>query len=69
MAKLKDLQYAIEVALANQVIITDEASALEYINQPVHVVQGRSDNIKITYKDDLELARLILKSQAENSNI
>ena len=63
MAKLKILKNALETALANDILITDEASALEYINQPVQVVQGRSDNIKITYADDLELARLILQSQ------
>ena len=63
MAKLKILKNALETALANDIVITDEASALEYINQPVQVVQGRSDNIKITYADDLELARLILQSQ------
>jgi 2-C-methyl-D-erythritol 4-phosphate cytidylyltransferase len=63
MAKLKILKNALETALANHIVITDEASALEYINQPVQVVQGRSDNIKITYADDLELARLILQSQ------
>ncbi|MGE8531255.1 MAG: 2-C-methyl-D-erythritol 4-phosphate cytidylyltransferase, partial [Acinetobacter guillouiae] len=54
---------AIEAALANNIVITDEASALEYINEPVKVVMGRSDNIKITYPDDLELAKLILQSQ------
>lgn len=63
MAKLKILRSAIENALADNVLITDEASALEYVNEPVQVVQGRSDNIKITYSDDLELARLILQSQ------
>ncbi len=63
MARLGVLKNAIEKALANQVVITDEASALEYANIPVRVVQGRSDNIKITYADDLELARLILQSQ------
>jgi 2-C-methyl-D-erythritol 4-phosphate cytidylyltransferase len=47
-------------------LITDEASALEYADFPVQVVQGRSDNIKITYPDDLELAQLILQSQAIN---
>lgn len=60
LAKLKS---AIEHALADDIIITDEASALEYINEPVQVVMGRSDNIKITYPDDLELAKLILQSQ------
>ena len=57
------LKRAIETALNNDVVITDEASALEYINEPVQVVMGRSDNIKITYPDDLELAKLILQSQ------
>ena len=37
--------------------------ALEHIGETVKVVQGRSDNIKITYADDLELAKLILASQ------
>jgi len=64
IAKLKTLKNAIEYAILNEVAITDEASALEFINEPVHVVQGRSDNIKITYADDLELARLILQSQS-----
>lgn len=59
-AKLKS---AIETALAHDIVITDEASALEHINEPIKVVIGRSDNIKITYPDDLELAKLILQSQ------
>ncbi len=64
IAKLGVLKKAIEQALAAGVNITDEASALEYIGEPVQVVQSRSDNIKITYPDDLELARLILASQS-----
>jgi 2-C-methyl-D-erythritol 4-phosphate cytidylyltransferase len=63
IAKLGLLKYAIEQALLNDVNITDEASALEYIGETVKVVQGRSDNIKITYADDLELAKFILSSQ------
>ena len=55
---------AIEYALENNIAITDEASALEYMGETVQVVMGRSDNIKITYPDDLELARLILQSQS-----
>ena len=64
MAKLGVLKRAIGQALQDGAIITDEASALEHIGESVQVVQGRSDNIKITYPDDLELARLILKAQA-----
>jgi len=63
MAKLGVLRDAIEKALNDGINITDEASALEHAGISVDVVQGRSDNIKITYTDDLELARLILASQ------
>ena len=63
IAKLKILKNALETALIDHLTITDEASALEYADFPVQVVQGRSDNIKITYPDDLELAQLILQSQ------
>lgn len=64
IAKLGVLQYAIEQALQSGVQITDEASALEHVGVAVQVVQGRADNIKITYPDDLELAKLILASQS-----
>ncbi|MBI1447511.1 2-C-methyl-D-erythritol 4-phosphate cytidylyltransferase [Acinetobacter sp. AC1-2] len=64
ITKIGKLKKAIEHALENNVIITDEASALEYMGETVRVVMGRSDNIKITYPDDLELARLILQSQS-----
>ena len=63
ISKLGLLKHAIEKALQDGVTITDEASALEYVGETVKVVQGRSDNIKITYADDLELAKLILSSQ------
>ncbi|MGB9190718.1 2-C-methyl-D-erythritol 4-phosphate cytidylyltransferase [Acinetobacter sp.] len=63
ISRLGILKYAIEKALQDGMTITDEASALEYVGEPVKVVQSRSDNIKITYADDLELARLILASQ------
>ncbi|WP_151748172.1 2-C-methyl-D-erythritol 4-phosphate cytidylyltransferase [Acinetobacter lactucae] len=64
IAKIGKLKKAIEYALENHIAITDEASALEYMGETVQVVMGRSDNIKITYPDDLELARLILQSQS-----
>ncbi|GAA5557617.1 2-C-methyl-D-erythritol 4-phosphate cytidylyltransferase [Acinetobacter schindleri] len=64
MAKLGRLKHAIEQALQDGANITDEASALEHVGETVRVVQGRSDNLKITYPDDLELARLILAAQA-----
>lgn len=57
------LKSSIEKSLKDQITITDEASALEHVGHAVHLVQGRADNLKITYPDDLELARLILASQ------
>lgn len=64
ISTLKTLKCAIETALTHQVIITDEASALEFVGEQVKVVMGRSDNIKITYPEDLDLARLIIQSQS-----
>ena len=63
ISRLGILKHAIEKALQDGMTITDESSALEYIGKQVKVVQGRSDNIKITYADDLELAKLILMAQ------
>lgn len=63
IAKFSVLKAAIEHALAAGINITDEASALEFSQQPVIVVHGRSDNIKITYPEDLQLAELILTAQ------
>ncbi|MFN8770076.1 MAG: 2-C-methyl-D-erythritol 4-phosphate cytidylyltransferase [Neisseriaceae bacterium] len=45
---------------ANLELITDEAAAVENLNMEVKVVNGSINNIKITIKDDLEQAKLIL---------
>lgn len=63
ISTIRLLKSAIEIALKDHITITDEASALEYVGETVKVVVGRSDNIKITYPEDLDLARLILASQ------
>lgn len=58
---LKDsLSYALTKAKNDNVALTDEASAIEYINEKPIYVQADSNNIKITTKEDLELARAIL---------
>lgn len=43
--------------------ITDDAQLLEAAGHPVHVVEGSSQNIKITKKGDLFLAEAILKAR------
>lgn len=57
------LRDALSQALAAGVAITDEASALEWAGQPVLLVPGRADNIKITQPEDLALARFYLEQQ------
>lgn len=57
------LRAALTAALAQRVIITDEASAMEWAGHAVKLVNGRSDNIKVTRPEDLNLAQLFLTRQ------
>ena len=56
---------SLENALSKDLLVTDEAQAIELNGlQPV-LVEGQPDNIKITHNNDLALAELFL-SQQEN---
>ncbi len=57
------LRHALAKGLGEQASITDEASALELLGYQPLIVEGRSDNIKITRPEDLALARFILSQQ------
>lgn len=61
--RLSTLIEALTSALAGGVNVTDEASAVEHQKQPVLLVEGRADNIKITRPEDLALASFYLKKQ------
>ncbi|WP_206483845.1 2-C-methyl-D-erythritol 4-phosphate cytidylyltransferase [Thalassotalea sp. G2M2-11] len=63
MFQTVQLTAAIEAALESNAIITDEASAIEFVGGKCHLVEGSSDNIKITRPDDLALAEFILTKQ------
>ncbi|KTF19473.1 2-C-methyl-D-erythritol 4-phosphate cytidylyltransferase [Pseudoalteromonas sp. 10-33] len=67
--KYNDLKDALQNALQNGATITDEASAIEWVNQPVKLVAGRSDNIKITTPEDLALAGFLLNKQQNESAV
>lgn len=56
---------ALEYAIDNKLEITDEASAMEAMGHKVKLVEGRSDNIKVTKPSDLPLVEFLLKQQAE----
>jgi 2-C-methyl-D-erythritol 4-phosphate cytidylyltransferase len=59
---LQQLIEALEQALLAGITVTDEASAMEYRQRPVLLVEGRADNIKITRPEDFALARFYLGS-------
>ncbi|MEW5056966.1 MAG: 2-C-methyl-D-erythritol 4-phosphate cytidylyltransferase [Cycloclasticus sp.] len=61
--KLDDLEQALLSAKLKGSVITDEASAIEQLNQVVLIVEGRADNIKITCPDDLALADFYIEKQ------
>ena len=60
MFRLKYLCQALRYSLENNVPITDEASAIENLDLQVTLVPGHEDNIKITRREDLDLASFIL---------
>ncbi len=55
------LRDALTAALAAGVVVTDEASAMEWAGLPVLLSPGRADNLKITQPEDLALARFYLE--------
>ncbi len=57
------LKKALEETAGNPAI-TDEASALELSGLPVKIVEGRTDNLKITQPEDLRLAQFYLQQQS-----
>ncbi len=60
------LKHALRHAKKNQLLVTDEASAIELQNLSVKLVAGSSSNIKITYPEDLALAAAIMQAEAFN---
>lgn len=65
--KINELSEALERARLNGQQVTDEASAIELMAKPVHIVEGRADNIKITSPEDLKLARFYLEQQEKEA--
>lgn len=64
MFRYKLLMDALDASLRAGVVPTDEAAAMERQKHEVKVVEGRSDNIKITRPDDVALAEAILAHRA-----
>ena len=64
MFRYKLLMDALDGAIRAGAVPTDEAGAMERQKHEVQVVEGRSDNIKITRPDDAALAEAILAHRA-----
>lgn len=63
MFRLGPLTQALDAALAAGHLVTDEASAMEYMGHRPLLVEGHDDNIKITRPGDLALAAFYLEQQ------
>ena len=59
------LAAALDQALADRFLVTDEASAMEHAGYSPQMVEGHGDNIKITRPEDLTLAGFYLQNQQE----
>ena len=58
MFRLGALHRALADSLVADAVITDEASAMEWSGQAPRLIEGRSDNIKVTRPEDLEWLKL-----------
>ena len=55
------LRKAHEMAIEKNWMVTDDASLFEILNWQVKIIEGNSENIKITSPLDLKIAKLFLK--------
>lgn len=67
MFRLAQLREALSGALAMNLLVTDEASAMEAAGFSPSLVEGHADNIKVTHPDDLALAGFYLARQIDRS--
>ncbi|QQS55908.1 MAG: 2-C-methyl-D-erythritol 4-phosphate cytidylyltransferase [Candidatus Competibacteraceae bacterium] len=68
MFRLELLHTSLRAALARDLLVTDEAAALEAAGFSPRLIEGRADNLKITRPEDLALAEFYLakKQSAED---
>jgi len=65
MFRIGRLRAALQHAIDNDLLVTDEASAMELAGVQPRMVQGQRDNIKITVPADLELAAFYLQARKQ----
>lgn len=65
MFQLNELKDNLSKAINQNVAVTDEASAMEWAQSPVQLVEGRADNIKLTTPDDITIADYLIAKQTQ----
>lgn len=63
MFRLKKLITGLSLALKEGLAISDESSAMEYLGARVIIVDGRADNLKLTYPSDLPILEKLIKER------
>lgn len=63
--RTETIRAALQAALAQNLPLTDDCSAMEAAGYPVHLTAGEEENLKITVPSDLTLAEAILKRREE----
>ena len=63
MFRYGKLRHALEQAIEDESLVTDEASAMELVEYEPLLVEGHADNIKVTRPEDLALAAFYLQQQ------
>ncbi len=63
MFRFEVLFNALKNALTQQLLVTDEAQAIELAGLKPVLIEGAMDNLKITHPQDLRLAELFLQAQ------
>lgn len=64
MFRFGKLRHALEQAIEDEALVTDEASAMELAGNEPLLVEGHADNIKVTRPEDLALATFYLQQQS-----
>ena len=62
MFRLQLLRQALQHAIEDEFLVTDEASAIEHLGLKPKLVEGHADNIKVTRPEDLPLAEFYLRN-------
>ena len=65
MFRIGRLRVALQHAIDNDLLVTDEASAMELAGYQPQMARGQRDNIKITVPSDLELAAFYLQTREQ----